>query len=182
MDFGRWIMRTELCQSYDSTETFAYSEIEDRVYSKLYVEHSNAQILFCDHGDNWKDARKEKDTELHLIPRSGFVAIFSTAARHVKNMPSHKYNINIESIKINLSERKLWLLLKFLRNIEKLLSPAAIIKKIQPLWMMDVVKGRHELAYLLAVQKAVVNPKRRILLRRRKVDKSKPTAKETTKK
>lgn len=87
MDLGRWIIRTELCQGCDSTENYTHLELEERVYSKLYVEHSNAQILFCKDCDNWRDARKEKDTELHLIPKSGFIATFSTATKQVKSIP-----------------------------------------------------------------------------------------------
>lgn len=80
-------MKTESCQGCDYIENYTHSELEERVYSKLHVETSNMQILFCDSDDNWRDARMEKDTELHLIPKSGFRATFAALATDLKTIP-----------------------------------------------------------------------------------------------
>lgn len=53
-----------------------FLELQEQVYSKLYVEHSNAQILLCKPCDYWRNARKAKETEVNLIPKSGFTATF----------------------------------------------------------------------------------------------------------
>lgn len=87
MDFGRCIMRTDICQGFESTDNYTYLELEENIYSKLHIEHSNAQILFCDHSDDWRDAKKEKDTELHLIPKNGFTATFATATKQLNTVP-----------------------------------------------------------------------------------------------
>lgn len=87
IDFGRWIMKTESCQGCDFIENYTHSELEEKVYSKLHVENSNTQILFCDTGDNWRDAKKEKDTELHLVPKIGFSATFATTTAQIKTIP-----------------------------------------------------------------------------------------------
>lgn len=87
LDCGRFFVKTELCQGCDCIENYTHLELEERTYSKLHIENSNAQILFCDSSENWRDARKEKDTELHLVPKNGFTAVFSTATIELKTIP-----------------------------------------------------------------------------------------------
>lgn len=87
MDLGRWVIKTELCQGCETIENYTHSELEERIYSKLHVENPSVQILFCDSDDNWRDAKKEKDTELHLIPKCGFTATFATATKELKSIP-----------------------------------------------------------------------------------------------
>lgn len=87
IDCGRWMVKTELCQGCETIENYTHSELEERIYTKMHVETTDAQILFCDSGDNWRDAKKEKDTELHLIPKSGFIATFAIATKELKTIP-----------------------------------------------------------------------------------------------
>lgn len=87
IDCGRWVMKTELCQGCETIENYTHSELEEKIYSKLHVENSGVQILFCDSHDNWRDAKKEKDTEFHLISKNCFNAVFAVATTQIKSIP-----------------------------------------------------------------------------------------------
>lgn len=71
-DSGQYFVTTETCSNYESLENATKMEKEEQLYSKLHVNGSGFQILFCQNTDNWRDARKEKDTDLHLLPKTAF--------------------------------------------------------------------------------------------------------------
>lgn len=83
----------------------------------------------------------------------------------------NKYNINIESIKVNLSERKLGFLLRFLHNLEKLDIPEMVIKKVQPSWMLHTVREKYNTSYLTRVQSSVTIPSAHMKSKRNKHEK-----------
>lgn len=62
-------------------------ELEEQLYSKLNIDCSDIQILFCDTSDNWKDARKEKDTEMHIIPKTNFSSVYAVSVADLKTIP-----------------------------------------------------------------------------------------------
>lgn len=87
VDLGRYSMTTELCQQTYIADNATQMELEEQLYSKLFVNCSDVQILFCDTSDNWKDARKEKDTEMHIIPKTSFSSIYALSVANLKTIP-----------------------------------------------------------------------------------------------
>ncbi|KAK4883024.1 hypothetical protein RN001_006343 [Aquatica leii] len=97
LDFGHLTIKTELCEKTNLSEISTPMELEEQFYSRLNVDCKNAQILFCDASENWRDARKEKDSDMHV----------------------YKFSINIPSFKLNVSERKIFLLIKFFNKLTR---------------------------------------------------------------
>lgn len=62
-------------------------ELEERLYSKILLKCTDIQILFCDIKDNWKDARREIDTEMHLFSKSTFQSICAVSVTEMKTLP-----------------------------------------------------------------------------------------------
>lgn len=76
LDLGRVSIRTELCETTVVLENATKMEIEQS-YSRLHIDCHDMQILFSDATENWSDARKENDTDMHLLSRSSVSATYS---------------------------------------------------------------------------------------------------------
>ncbi|CAH1186159.1 unnamed protein product [Phyllotreta striolata] len=119
LDFGRYSLRTELCPNRHAADNATQMELEEQSYTKLNVKCTDFQILFCDNSDNWKDARRENCSEMHVVPKTCFTSICAISAVDLKSIPSYKFNIAFQSLKLNISERKTLLLLKYF-NIDQI--------------------------------------------------------------
>ncbi|KAH1005296.1 hypothetical protein HUJ04_006309 [Dendroctonus ponderosae] len=139
VDLGKFWIRTEICQQTQICETATKMELEEQLYSKLHINCTNLQVLFCDKNDHWKEARNEKDTAMHLIPKTSFTAVYALAALNVKSIPRLKFNIACNTLKLNISERKAGLLLKFF-NVDQIRIDV-ITEAMQPdIYKKDRVK------------------------------------------
>lgn len=87
IDWGHFMINTEIREETEICENATQMELEEQLYSRLYCKCDNSQILFCDKDENWKDARKEKDTDLHLIPKFNYTAIYATCIKTIKTLP-----------------------------------------------------------------------------------------------
>lgn len=87
IDCGHVIINTELMQEGEISENATQMELEEQLYSRLYLKCDDTQLLFCDRADNWKDARKEKDTDLHLISKFNYAAIYGSCVKTTKTLP-----------------------------------------------------------------------------------------------
>lgn len=87
IDFGKLSVNTEIRQETEIPENATQMELEEQLYSRLYFKCDNCQVLFCDSKENWKDARKEKDTELHLFSKFNCTSIYSTCIKIMKALP-----------------------------------------------------------------------------------------------
>lgn len=80
-------MNTEMCQQTNIPENSTQMELEEQLYSKIFINCTDIQILFCDTSDNWKDARKEKDTSMHVIPKTSFTSTYALSMVNLKTIP-----------------------------------------------------------------------------------------------
>ncbi|XP_066252577.1 intermembrane lipid transfer protein VPS13A-like [Euwallacea similis] len=119
IDLGKYWIRTEICQQTQITESTTKMEMEEQLYSKLHIDCTNFQVIFCDKNDHWKDARNEKDTVMHIVPKTTFNAVYAIAALDLDSIPRLKFNISCNTLKLNISERKIGCILKFF-NIEQI--------------------------------------------------------------
>lgn len=81
VDMGCLTVRTEL-QSGPLDEA-TQSELEESLYDRIHAELDGFQVLFCDGGDEWREAkRRTQDSELlHLIPRVRAAAVLASSVR-----------------------------------------------------------------------------------------------------
>lgn len=118
LDAGRVAVRTELQPAGVSLEDATQMEMEERLYDRLHVECSEAQVLFCDSGDEWWESRKMQDSELHLVPKVRGQVVFSNSVRpEYRQLARHKLTVSVASLKLNLSDRRIGMALDFLENV-----------------------------------------------------------------
>ncbi|GFG28735.1 hypothetical protein Cfor_06015 [Coptotermes formosanus] len=118
VDFGRVVIKSDLQSKNGGLEDATQMELEERLYDRLHVDLSDLQLLFCDSGEEWRDARKLQDTDYHLVPKIRCQVVFSNSVKpDYRQLPRHKLNISISSLKLNLSDRKIGMVLDFLDNL-----------------------------------------------------------------
>lgn len=94
-------MRTELYQETNPGES-TNTELEEKIYSRFYIENSNSQILFGESKESWMNARKEKDTTYHLVAKHGYSAIYATASEKSDTaLPRLMFSLFFDHLKIS---------------------------------------------------------------------------------
>ncbi|KAG7298889.1 hypothetical protein JYU34_017346 [Plutella xylostella] len=117
LDIDRVLIKSDLQPSNLALEDATCMELEEKLYDRLHAE-CTFQILFCDSSDPWREARKSADSELHLVPKTKIQVVFSNSTKKdYKLLPRYKLNVSITSLKLNLSDRIIGLLLDFLDNL-----------------------------------------------------------------
>lgn len=81
LDLGNVTLINELQASNLQLEDATLMELEELLYDRLNMEFSGAQILFCHSGDDWRSARKQSDSEYHLLPKLQANATLSYSIR-----------------------------------------------------------------------------------------------------
>nr|XP_049703427.1 intermembrane lipid transfer protein VPS13A isoform X1 [Helicoverpa armigera] len=116
-DISRIIVKSDLQPSNLTLEDATCMELEERLYDRLHAECS-CQILFSEWTDSWRESRRHADSELHLVPKIKMQVVFSNSIKKdYKLLPKYKLNISLSSIKLNLSDRIIGLLLDFCDNL-----------------------------------------------------------------
>ncbi|KAK7790642.1 hypothetical protein R5R35_006536 [Gryllus longicercus] len=138
LDLGRVVVRSDLQQGMAGLEDATQMELEERLYDRLHVDFSDAQLLFCDSGEEWREARRHQDSEYHLLPKIHCQLVFSNSVKpDYRQLPRHKLNVSIASLKLNLSDRKIGMVLDFLDNLP-LPSPNTVhISESDPAFAQD---------------------------------------------
>ncbi|KAH9636273.1 hypothetical protein HF086_009469 [Spodoptera exigua] len=117
LDISRIIVKSDLQPSNLTLEDATCMELEERLYDRLHAECS-CQVLFCEWTEPWRESRRHADSELHLIPKIKMQVVFSNSIKKdYKLLPKYKLNISLSSIKLNLSDRIIGLLLDFCDNL-----------------------------------------------------------------
>ncbi|XP_063534918.1 intermembrane lipid transfer protein VPS13A-like [Cydia strobilella] len=117
VDVSRIIIKSDLQPSNLALEDATCMELEERLYDRLHAECS-CQVLFCESVESWREARRQTDSELHLVPRMKAQVVFSNSIKKdYKLLPRYKLNISLSSVKLNLSQRTIASLQDFLDNL-----------------------------------------------------------------
>ncbi|RZF33558.1 hypothetical protein LSTR_LSTR008204 [Laodelphax striatellus] len=165
VDLGRIKMRSDLQPTNICLEDATQMELEERLYDRLHLDLSDLQVLLCDSGDEWRDAKKGHDSELHLIPKVQCQVVFSNSVRpEYRQLPRHKLNISMTSFKVNLSDRRIGSLLLFALNIP---SPTAntvhvsqssmfMATEVEPDMVNDRIKLFSDIDRLIGLKSTVV--------------------------
>ncbi|KAF7285850.1 hypothetical protein GWI33_009822 [Rhynchophorus ferrugineus] len=154
IDLGTYMIRTEICSQTQIIENATKMELEEQLYSKLHIDCTGLQLLFCDKNDQWKDARKEKDTDMHLISKSNFNAVLALSALDLNSIPRQKFNILFNALKLNVSERKIGLILRFF-NVDQI-RINVITEAMQPdLYIQDAIAEKNDFDNLKRIQEHI---------------------------
>ncbi|XP_034828930.1 intermembrane lipid transfer protein VPS13A-like isoform X1 [Maniola hyperantus] len=117
LDINRIVIKSDLQPLNLTLEDATCMELEERLYDRFHAECS-VQVLFCEWTDPWREARKNGDSEFHLVPRLKAQLVFSTSIKKdYKLLPRYKLNISLSSLKFNLSDRIIGHLLDFFDNL-----------------------------------------------------------------
>ncbi|KDR17657.1 Vacuolar protein sorting-associated protein 13C [Zootermopsis nevadensis] len=81
VDFGRVVIKSDLQSENVGLEDATQMELEERLYDRLHIDFSDLQLLFCDSGEEWRDARKLQDTDYHLVPKIRCQVVFSNSVK-----------------------------------------------------------------------------------------------------
>ncbi|CAL7940918.1 unnamed protein product [Xylocopa violacea] len=115
LDIGNVSLSNELQATNLQLEDATLMELEELLYDRIQITFSGAQVLFCHSGDDWRSARKRKDSEYHFLPKIQANTVVSYSIKpEYHQLPRTKVNVSISSIKLNLSENKMRLLAHFL--------------------------------------------------------------------
>ncbi|KFM79804.1 Vacuolar protein sorting-associated protein 13C, partial [Stegodyphus mimosarum] len=99
-------------------------EVEERLYDRFNVALSDIQVLFSDSGEEWRTAKQTSETDMHLVPKAKILLVFSNSVRpDCKTLPRQKLNVSVPSLKLNLSDRRISMIVEFLQNIPLPHSP-----------------------------------------------------------
>ncbi|OAD54827.1 Vacuolar protein sorting-associated protein 13C, partial [Eufriesea mexicana] len=69
VDFGNMNLYNELQATNLQLEDATLMELEELLYDRIHIVFSGAQILLCHSGDDWRSARKKKDSEYHFLSK-----------------------------------------------------------------------------------------------------------------
>ncbi|XP_028168075.1 vacuolar protein sorting-associated protein 13C-like [Ostrinia furnacalis] len=117
LDISRIVIKSDLQPPNLALEDATCMELEERLYDRLHAE-CECQVLFCEWDDPWREQRKHADSELHLVPKIKMQVVFSNSIKKdYKLLPRYKLNISLSSLKFNLSDRIIGLLLDFADNL-----------------------------------------------------------------
>ncbi|KAG7205210.1 hypothetical protein KM043_018296 [Ampulex compressa] len=118
LDFGNVNISNELQATNLQLEDATLMELEELLYDRIHMIFTGGQVLFCHSGDDWRTARKRKDSEYHFIPKIHANATVSYSIKpEYHQLPRTKVNVTISSIKFNLTENKLRLIMQFLNTL-----------------------------------------------------------------
>ncbi|XP_017782614.1 PREDICTED: vacuolar protein sorting-associated protein 13A-like [Nicrophorus vespilloides] len=154
IDLGCVKVSTEICQETKISQNATQMELEEQMYSRFHLNCSDIQILFCESKDTWKDSRRERDTDLHIVPKTNFSASYSTCVKKLKTLPKCKLTATIQTIKVNLSERKIIQFLTFINSFTRSIEVKPL-ERPKP-WKKDAIIGKLSWSYLMHVQSSIM--------------------------
>ncbi|XP_047356214.1 vacuolar protein sorting-associated protein 13C-like isoform X2 [Vespa velutina] len=118
LDFGNILLVNELQAINLQLEDATLMELEELLYDRLNITFNGGQILCCHSGDDWRSARKQKDSEYHFISKTQANATISYSIKpEYRQLPRVKLNVSVPRLKFNVSESKIQLIIYFLNTL-----------------------------------------------------------------
>nr|XP_032824603.1 vacuolar protein sorting-associated protein 13C-like isoform X1 [Petromyzon marinus] len=110
-------------------------EIMERAYENFNVDLTDVQILYARADDDWKSARAQKHTAMHILqPMSLMLQLASALVTTDARMPKFKVSGELPSLLVSISDRKLRGVVELIDSIPfpqqpKTATPARIASK-----------------------------------------------------
>ncbi|KAK7492082.1 hypothetical protein BaRGS_00016746 [Batillaria attramentaria] len=117
VDFGTLRIESELQPKDVSLEDATMSEIESRLYDQFNITVKDVKVLLADSGDDWHTAQILPVSEFHVLPSVQLLLTFFNAVKpDYKQLPRQKFEARMPTLEVNISDKRLLLLMSFLRN------------------------------------------------------------------
>ncbi|XP_076444664.1 LOW QUALITY PROTEIN: intermembrane lipid transfer protein VPS13A-like [Babylonia areolata] len=117
VDFGTLRIESELQPKDVSLEDATMSEIESRLYDQFNITVKDVKVLLADSGDDWHTAQVLPNSDFHVLPSVQLLLTFFSAVKpDYRQLPRQKFEARVPSLEVNISDKRLLLLMSFLRN------------------------------------------------------------------
>ncbi|KAI8503100.1 Vacuolar protein [Branchiostoma belcheri] len=101
-------------------------EVMSRAYDKFDIRVQSVQVILAAKGEDWRTARQEANTKLHVIQPMGLdVLLQKCMVDNDVRMPNIKVSGNLPLIQLNMSDKKLQEILSLVQSIPLPPPPAA---------------------------------------------------------
>ncbi|KAM4675969.1 intermembrane lipid transfer protein VPS13C [Discoglossus pictus] len=134
VDFGSFQLNS-IDQGVHRTASFSsLEELMDKAYDKFDVRIKNVQMLFGRQGEDWKKARFQSSSSLHILqPLDIEVQLSKAMVERDTRMPSFKISGELPLLHVKMSDQKIQHLFELLDSIplpQKTSTPTTQKKKI----------------------------------------------------
>ncbi|XP_039196017.1 vacuolar protein sorting-associated protein 13C isoform X5 [Crotalus tigris] len=107
LDLGTFQLKS-ISQSHHQTSSSSLEEIMDKAYDKFDVEIKNVQLLFGRSGEDWKKARSEPTSLLHILhPMDMCVQVAKSMVEKDVRMAKFKVSGELPLIHLTISDQKI---------------------------------------------------------------------------
>ncbi|KAH0619803.1 hypothetical protein JD844_014073 [Phrynosoma platyrhinos] len=107
LDFGTFQLNS-IHQGNQHTPSTSLEEIMDQAYDKFNVEIKNVQLLFGRSGEDWKKARSEHSSTLHILqPMDIHVQLAKSMVEKDIRMPKFKVSGELPIVHVGISDEKI---------------------------------------------------------------------------
>ncbi|KAL7980317.1 hypothetical protein Chor_014646 [Crotalus horridus] len=107
LDLGTFQLKS-ISQSHHQTSSSSLEEIMDKAYDKFDVEIKNVQLLFGRSGEDWKKARSEPASLLHILhPMDMCVQVAKSMVEKDVRMAKFKVSGELPLVHLTISDQKI---------------------------------------------------------------------------
>ncbi|XP_030850036.1 vacuolar protein sorting-associated protein 13A [Strongylocentrotus purpuratus] len=118
LDLGSLRVNSELQKDTTALEDATPTEIEARLYDKFVIRITDIQVLLVEQGADWREALQARESRHHILPGLSLqVNTFISAKPDYKQLPQHKIEAVLPSLKLAISDSKIQALVKFAKNV-----------------------------------------------------------------
>ncbi|XP_032555500.1 vacuolar protein sorting-associated protein 13C isoform X1 [Chiroxiphia lanceolata] len=108
LDFGTFQLNSINQGSSETSSFSSLEEIMDKAYDKFDVEIKNVQLLFGRTGEDWKKARFQHPSTLHVLqPMDIHVQLAKSMVERDTRMPKFKVSGGLPLVHVRLSDQKI---------------------------------------------------------------------------
>uniref|UniRef100_A0A8C4VEJ6 Vacuolar protein sorting 13 homolog C n=1 Tax=Falco tinnunculus TaxID=100819 RepID=A0A8C4VEJ6_FALTI len=108
LDFGTFQLNSINQVSSQASSFSSLEEIMDKAYDKFDVEIKNVQLLFGRKGEDWKKARFQHPSTLHILqPMDIHVQLAKSMVERDTRMPKFKVSGGLPLVHVRLSDQKI---------------------------------------------------------------------------
>nr|XP_020640413.1 vacuolar protein sorting-associated protein 13C isoform X1 [Pogona vitticeps] len=117
LDFGTFQLNS-IDQGNHTTSSTSLEEIMDKAYDKFDVEIKNVQLLFGRPGEDWKRARSEHSSTLHVLrPMDIHIQLAKSMVEKEVRMPKFKVSGELPLVHLGISDQKIKVVLELIDSI-----------------------------------------------------------------
>ncbi|KAM4036143.1 intermembrane lipid transfer protein VPS13C isoform 3-T3 [Anomaloglossus baeobatrachus] len=126
VDFGSLQLNSIKQGSLPTVGSSSLEELMDKAYDKFHVQLKKVQMLFSKPGQNWKTARGQKSSSLHILqPLDIEVELSKAMVEQDSRMPRFKVSGELPLLRLKISDYKIQGVFELVNSIPLPQSPAS---------------------------------------------------------